>query len=250
MARARNIKPGFFTNDELAELPSLIRLLFIGLWCIADREGRLEDKPKRIKVEVLPYDNCDVDASLSELAAAGFLIRYTKDGGRFIQICNFCKHQNPHVKEAASTIPAPDLTGSCPVSAGEAETPKPEQAGLIPDSGFLIPDSKDMSGKPDLPAPQTSKKSTLTSQAEEVLAFLNEKTGRDYQPVPANIDLIAARLKEGATVEDCRMVVARKFRDWNPDEKMRHYLRPLTLFNASKFAQYRGECVAEPMRAA
>ena len=31
MARARNIKPGFFTNDELVELPFATRLLFIGL---------------------------------------------------------------------------------------------------------------------------------------------------------------------------------------------------------------------------
>lgn len=39
MARARNIKPGFFTNDELVELPFEVRSLFIGLWAIADREG-------------------------------------------------------------------------------------------------------------------------------------------------------------------------------------------------------------------
>jgi hypothetical protein len=55
VARSRNIKPGFFLNDELAECEPLARILFAGLWCIADREGRLEDRPKRIKAEVLPY---------------------------------------------------------------------------------------------------------------------------------------------------------------------------------------------------
>ena len=64
MARSRNIKPGFFLNDDLAECEPLARLLFAGLWCIADREGRLEDRPKRIKIEVLPYDNCDVNISI------------------------------------------------------------------------------------------------------------------------------------------------------------------------------------------
>lgn len=49
MARARNIKPAFFMNDELAEIDPLGRLLFIGLWTIADREGRLEDRPARHK---------------------------------------------------------------------------------------------------------------------------------------------------------------------------------------------------------
>ena len=73
MARSRNIKPGFFLNDELAECDPLARLLFAGLWCIADREGRLEDRPKRIKAEVLPYDDCDVDELLNQLAERSLL---------------------------------------------------------------------------------------------------------------------------------------------------------------------------------
>ena len=66
MARSRNIKPGFFTNDGLAELPFEVRLLFIGLWTLADREGRLEDRPKRIRMEIFPGDNVDVDESVRD----------------------------------------------------------------------------------------------------------------------------------------------------------------------------------------
>ncbi len=51
--RARGIKPAFFKNEELAELGTVAQLLFIGLWCLADREGRLEDRPKRIGAEVM-----------------------------------------------------------------------------------------------------------------------------------------------------------------------------------------------------
>jgi hypothetical protein len=107
MARSRNIKPGFFLNDDLAECDPLARLLFAGLWCIADREGRLEDRPKRIKIEVLPYDNCDVDELLNQLAKQGFILRYEVGGNRYIQIVNFLKHQNPHYKESESIIPSP-----------------------------------------------------------------------------------------------------------------------------------------------
>jgi len=32
-----------------------------------------------------------------------------------------------------------------------------------------------------------------------------------------------------------------KCREWGADEKMEEYLRPATLFNATKFAQYRGK---------
>ena len=85
------------------------------------------------------------------------------------------------------------------------------------------------------------KPDVLPSKAKEVLEFLNEKTGRNYQPVPANLKLISARLHEGATVDDLRAVVAKKCREWSNDEKMSGYLRPATLFNATKFAQYRGE---------
>lgn len=108
MARARNIKPGFFQNEDLVELSFEVRLLFIGLWTLADREGRLEDRPKRIKMAVFPADNIDVDAGLEQLQSAGFVVRYDAGNIKAIQITNFAKHQNPHVKEAASTIPAAD----------------------------------------------------------------------------------------------------------------------------------------------
>ena len=52
--RARNIKPGSFKNEDLCEIEPLGRLVLIGLWCVADREGKLEDRPKRIKAELFP----------------------------------------------------------------------------------------------------------------------------------------------------------------------------------------------------
>lgn len=121
MARARNIKPAFFMNDELAEIDPLGRLLFIGLWTIADREGRLEDRPARIKVETLPYDNCDVDELLNELAKRDFIRRYEVDGVRYIQVTNFSKHQNPHRNERQSEIPAPDLHSTSIVQAPDKD---------------------------------------------------------------------------------------------------------------------------------
>jgi hypothetical protein len=107
MARSRNIKPGFFVNEDLTEIEPLGRLLFAGLWCLADREGRLEDRPKKIKLSILPADNCDIEALLNELQQRAFLIRYEVNGVKYIQIKNFAKHQSPHHKEVASVIPAP-----------------------------------------------------------------------------------------------------------------------------------------------
>lgn len=110
MARARNIKPGFFKNEDLVELPFEARLLFIGLWCLADREGRLEDRPKRVKMEVFPADNVDIDLHLTQLNDRGLIHRYSDGEDNYIYITNFKKHQNPHHLEKPSVIPAPGQT--------------------------------------------------------------------------------------------------------------------------------------------
>lgn len=108
MPRIRSLKIGFFHNEQLCELSFGHRLLFEGLWLLADREGRLEDRPKRIKAELFPYDDLNVDSYLSDLAHAGFLVRYTSGGIPAIAIRNFAKHQRPNNKEAPSVIPAPN----------------------------------------------------------------------------------------------------------------------------------------------
>ena len=80
---------------------------------------------------------------------------------------------------------------------------------------------------------------------KKILDFLNEKTGRAYRPVAVNLEFIRARLKEGYTEDECRMVIAKKAREWLGDDAMAVYLRPATLFNRTKFNQYIGECVVQ-----
>ena len=135
LARARNIKPGFFTNDELGECEPLARLLFAGLWTIADREGRLEYRPKKIKAEVLPYDDCNIIELLESLNEKGFITIYEVDKTKYVQVNNWTKHQNPHVKEGASNIPAPDQNSTSTVQEPEKNESSPaDSLNLIPDS--------------------------------------------------------------------------------------------------------------------
>lgn len=124
--RARNLKPGFFKNEMLAECDPLARILFSGLWLLADREGRLECRPKRIKAELLPYDNCNIITLLEQLRLKQFIMVYMIDGVYYIEIPTFSQHQNCHIKEAESTIPAPCENDTCTVAVG-------------PLSSFLLP---------------------------------------------------------------------------------------------------------------
>lgn len=147
MARSRNIKPGFFSNEHLAELDFATRLLFIGMWTEADREGRLEDRPRRLKMALFPADNVDINRMLDDLDHLGFIKRYTVGDVKAIQVINWAKHQNPHVKEAKSTIPEMPVLEESQGEPGASTVQAPDSHGSFPadslslDSGFLIPDS-------------------------------------------------------------------------------------------------------------
>lgn len=110
--RARNIKPGFYKNEDLAECSVWTRLIFPGLWMLADREGRLEDRPRRIKGELLPFDLVDVESLLQELKQHNFIVRYEIDGEKYIQILGFTRHQSPHYSEKESVIKPPSFLES------------------------------------------------------------------------------------------------------------------------------------------
>lgn len=92
-------------NADLLELPPLTRLLFAGLWCHADRKGRIQDRPKQIKLAILPADECNPDEMLAALQEKGFIERYEASGTKVIQIIKFLKHQNPHTRETPSDLP-------------------------------------------------------------------------------------------------------------------------------------------------
>ena len=117
MSRIRYLKPDFFKDEDLGSLPYETRLFYAGLWCMADKSGRLEDRPQRLKAEIFPYDKVDAEKCLQQLskpkAGSGqpFIHRYITQGQRYIQIVTWTKHQRPHHTEKESTIPpAPPLT--------------------------------------------------------------------------------------------------------------------------------------------
>lgn len=108
MARIRGIKPEFFLDPDLSDLPHASRLAFIALWCYADKSGRLEDEPRKLSAVIFPYEKANMESILQSLAKKPFLIRYSVDSRKYIQIINFDKHQRPHHTEKDSTIPEPN----------------------------------------------------------------------------------------------------------------------------------------------
>jgi hypothetical protein len=110
MSRIRHIKPEFFKHESLFELEETTklpcRLALSGMWCISDVEGRFEWAPRRIKLEVLPYDLLDFALVLDALATGGFVHKYEVDSKTYGHIPTFHKHQRvDRSKEPESMLP-------------------------------------------------------------------------------------------------------------------------------------------------
>lgn len=175
MARARNIKPGFFESEALGQCEFGARLLFAALWTMADREGRLADRPMRIRAYAFTYDAVtaeQVDGWLCQLAAQELIDRYEVDGLKCISVCKFSKHQNPHTKEKPSELPGKPSASTMQAQCFQNSTDEKaldkhdafldssrEFSGLIPDSGFLIADvPKPAASQQSIRPPQQQKK--------------------------------------------------------------------------------------------
>lgn len=149
MARSRILKPTFFTNEDLAALPFEARLLFAGLWTLADRQGIVEDRPRRIKACLFPYDELDVDALLQVLYEHAFIHRYAVGPVSYLHITNFLMHQNPHPRESKSSYPLPGL-GTPKASLGHAlDTPSPAVSVSVSVSDSVsVPNARPRLGTP------------------------------------------------------------------------------------------------------
>lgn len=105
MARIRTIKPEFFTSEDIVSLSPLARLFYVGLWCEADREGRMAWKSKTLKMRYLPGDNCDVEALAQELTSSGLIELYEVEGKTYALIPSFKNHQVINNRESDSVLP-------------------------------------------------------------------------------------------------------------------------------------------------
>lgn len=245
MMPTRMIRESLLSSDRFLSLPdNTARMCYIACILTADDRGNREAGLGHL---VRLWRDFGVDATEKAAAIGQFLadqdlIRfYEVDGKRYLHVPRFNQRLR-HLKRAHPLSP----WCKTPIKSDESYQLRQQSADARQTHGgpssaeekrreekrSEVKRIKTLSGKPD-----------FGPQALEVLHFLNAKTNRAYRATAVNLELIAARLKEGATVADCRMVIARKCREWLTDEKMAVYLRPATLFNRTKFNQYIGECV-------
>lgn len=105
MARIRTVKPSFLRHEKLQDLEAenpnqYVMMVFMGLWMLADNKGRFEYKPRSMKLDILPFLDYSIQASLDTLEAAEFIETYYVDGQKYGLIPTFKDHQRITGKEA------------------------------------------------------------------------------------------------------------------------------------------------------
>jgi hypothetical protein len=208
MARARNIKPSFFQNEELGELNPIDRLAFIGMWTIADFKGCIELRPKRLKVQLLPYDECDFELITNNLEQSGFISTYSVLGQRYIKIINFEKHQNPHKneRESGSEIPDINLRDDFTIKNNDLENIEinPDKNGtapadsllLIPDSFNPQPDSFSSAAEKSAPPAKVDSEKELQEACKETWKFYTDAFFNRYGTEPVRNSKVNSQVKQ------------------------------------------------------
>jgi len=108
--RIRCIKPEFWDSESIGSLPRDARLLYVGLWSMADDEGRIRASARRVRKVVFGFDDdvthAQVDEWLGLLEEAGKLIRYESEGHALIAILGWSRHQKIN-RPVPSSLPPP-----------------------------------------------------------------------------------------------------------------------------------------------
>lgn len=116
--RIRSLKPEFWRDEESTGIwPVDEKLVYAGLWSVADDEGRLEWSARKLQVELFPYapdgmqitrggPPIDLVAVLTRLVESGRVVPYEADGRQFAWLPKFKAHQKPN-RPTPSKFPPP-----------------------------------------------------------------------------------------------------------------------------------------------
>lgn len=93
MARKRMIDPNIWQSEDFSRLSTLAKLVFIGLFSLADDEGRGRCNPVYLKSTLFPYEegirSADIDKTLSEISSNMSVIFYSCDGSNYYSLYNW-----------------------------------------------------------------------------------------------------------------------------------------------------------------
>ena len=258
MARIRSIKPEFFRHEELQELGAIPMLVFAGLWCLSDKNGVFEWKPKHIKLDILPFMDFDIVEVMAQLEAAGLIQQFSDDSRQYGFIPRFNKHQTLQSKErdAPSRMPEPPKqdTGTIPeqfrddtgTGEGLQEKEKEKEKEKINSFVGLDPTAPPvLDSEAEKKAAKDKKKADAEALSGILVAYLNDIGGRKYSPDAAK--KLCTRFKDAKKADwdrieaEARLIVEFKASQWLNDPEMKRNIAPETVWAPSHWPSYLSE---------
>lgn len=175
MARARFIRPEFFTDEKLGELPFGARLLFAGIWCHADLRGVFEHSAKQLRVRVFPFDeglaSAQVDGWLTTMADVGLVSCFEAGDKAWGKIRNWERHQSISPREVEIWTKQPAPPGWSEPSAWNGYISAALKAGRIKTDPRTVPEQfQNFSPSISLtPTPTPARACTAPAPVDEIM---------------------------------------------------------------------------------
>lgn len=230
------------TESSLMEEEIPVRYTFVMLLAIADPTGLVVGTDvalaRRLNMPLAEFQKCisalqneDPDSNSKEEAGRRII---PSIGERGYQLVNFVKYRDMrdeeskrrYMREYMREYRSKDDVNSCKENLtvlGQAEA---ESEAQVEENSYQERE------------PWKGVEKCYRKETRMALAYLNEKCGRHYREVAGNLDLIDARLSEdGVTLEGVKRMIDRQCARWS-NTPQREFLRPTTLFDASKFDGY------------
>ena len=228
----RYLKPGIRDSEIINDLSPMAEIMFYRLLVTVDDCGRYDGRPSMVKSACFPikenFTSQDCEELLKELSQKGVVQVYLHNGKPFLQITRW-----DNAPRAASSK-YPEYSDACEFLYTDACNCI--QANTV--APLTVTKTKTQTvTETDILSGEKSPDQSAKNNAKEILEYLNEKSGRSFKLVASNIKLINSRLID-FTVEELKSVIDKKCDEWLDDPVMSAYVRPETLFNATKCAGY------------
>lgn len=235
MARIRSTHPGQWTAGDFLECSPLARLLALALRNVADDHGSFRWKPKTIKAECLPADNCEIESLLAELLAHNQVVKYVIDGKEYGLIVDFTQWQRPKKPKYVHPVPLEFSTSTAPV---------PNQFTTEPE---IYPQRKEEGGKREevkkesSPTPAKPQARASEAFARFKAAFPRRDGANPWQPAEKRFNTL---VKSGVDPETMIAAAALLAREESARGNVGTKFIPqaITWLNQQRFA----DCLTEP----
>lgn len=223
MARKRMMSLDIIDTDKFLDMPTSAQCLYFHLLSRADDDGFIDSPKKILKTIGCSEDDFKILFMKSYIIPFNTGVCVIKDW----KIHNYIQKDRykPTLYEDEKSQLAEDKNGA--YFLGNSETKCIQNVSNL-DTQVRLDKVRLEVDKNIMPCKQ---------DCIDILNYFNSASGRGFKPIDSNLNPIKSRLNEYSG-DELEIMIDFKVKEWKNDKQMSKYLRPETLFNATKCASY------------